>query len=384
MLLKLSKIITLSFFLSIISILFFPKNSQATGPNVFYGGFAFTGKAIDIEKNFKYSNQLNNSKNGSLGELDSIFMDLFKRRANQIKEFNLRFTKSDQNNANSETLVMTLAVTREDFYTESLSDCTKAVLNLFLRVVFIDMTTKTVLNSYPLHLEIIDVLRQKPDDTRKIQMLKAAYSGSEGSQYSITSIIMEDLPTYRVASANAKNFQVRKVTIENSAAEALFDDKSEHFVDAYADSIAQRFSDELSRVAKVSVLPSGRDALNGKCSLVFADGKEQDFKIPEASYGIDLTLQDLQTKNLDANNVEKAIAFGAFMNVRVYEPEYNTEFFQKKVIHGSAKKFSLTTKDYDIQGIYKEVVQLTLKKSVTEMYKDSKLKKGVIDKCINF
>jgi hypothetical protein len=246
------------------------------------------------------------------------------------------------------------------------------------------MATKTVVNSYPLQLEIIDVFRQKPDDARKLQLLKTAYFGSEEGRHSIFSILKSDLPIYKVASANIKSFQVRKVTIENSAAKALFADDSKQFIDAYADSIAQRFSDELSRGGKVSMLPSGRDALNGKCSLVFADGKEQDFKIPEASYAIDLTLQDLQTKNLEANNVERAVAFGGFLNVRVYEPEYNIEFFQKKVIHGSAKKFAVTTKDYDTQGIYKEVVQLTLKKAVTEMLKDGKLKTGVIDKCVIF
>lgn len=359
-----------------------PVISSAATPNVYYGGFAFTGKAADIDKSFRFSRELNRAENGVPGPLEVAFRDFFKQHAQEITGFNLKFAKADQTNANSETLVMALAVTREDFYSECVSDCSKIALNLFLQVVFIDMPSKTIVNSYPLHLEIINTYPQKPGDSQKLLLLKTAYFGSEEGQSSILSILKGDLPTYKVASANIKNIQVRKVTIESKAAQALFPDANQTLADAYADSVSQRFSDELARNAKVSVLPSGRDALNGKCSLVFADGSQQDFKIPEASYAIDLTLHDLQTKDLNANNIEVAKAFGAFLNVRVYEPEYQTEFFQKKVIHGAPKKFAVTTKEYDLQSIYKEVVQITLKKAVTEMLKDSKLKKGVIDKCV--
>ena len=297
---------------------------------------------------------------------------------------NLRFEKAVASNSQGETLVMAIALTREDFYTEQLSDCSKLVLNLFLRVVFIDMATKTVVNSYPVNLEIIDVMKQHPDDQRRLKLLKTAYFESEEGGTCIASILREDLPGYRIASANTRNIQVRNVSIAEPARQALFSDRDANYVEAYADSLAQRLSDELSRAAKVSVLPSGRDALNGKCSLVFADGKEQDFKVPDPSYAIDLQLQDLQVKNLEANNVEKSMAFGAFVNIRVYEPEYNTEFFQKRVVHGSAKKFSVTTRDFDIKGVFREVVQLALKKAVSEMGKDSKLKREVMEKCVIF
>jgi hypothetical protein len=190
------------------------------------------------------------------------------------------------------------------------------------------------------------------------------------------------MASYKVASSNIRNFQVRKVTIEDKASQVLFSDNRSSLSDSYADLIAQKFSDELSRIAKVSVLPAGKDSLNGKCSLVFADGKEQDFNIPEASYAIDINLQDLQTKNLDANDIEKAIAFGAFLNIRIYEPEYNTEFFQKRIIQGSAKKFSNTTKGYDAREIFREVIQQAVKKAIVEMTNDRKLNREVIAKCV--
>lgn len=357
------------------------KLALAASPDVYYGGFAFAGKFADIDKNFKYSKALNSAESGDAGTLEKTFREFFRSHSKEISAFNLRFSKAEQSNANSETMVLAVAVTREDFFTECLSDCTKAVLNLSLRVIFLDMSAKTIVNSFPVNLEIVDVVRQPIDDAYRSKLVKSAYLGSEPGQASILSIIKENLPSYRVASTNIRNLQVRNVTIDDKAAKVLFGDKAPTITDAYKDSIAQRFSDELSRGAKVSVLPIGRDALNGKCSLVFADGKEQDFKIPDASYAIDVNLQDLQTKNLDANDIEKAIAFGAFLNVRVYEPEFNTEFFQKRVIQGSAKKFAVTTKEYDEQGIFREVIQLALKKAVAEMSNDNKMKKEVISKC---
>jgi hypothetical protein len=147
--------------------------------------------------------------------------------------------------------------------------------------------------------------------------------------------------------------------------------------------MARNFSDELVRNLGITVVPGGHDALSGKMSLVFADGKEQDFSLPDPTYTIELTLADLQHKELGRTPVEVAHAYGAFLKVKVVEPESGTVYFEKEIIHGASKKVAASSGVFDEKPIYQEVVLLVLKKAVNELGKDKRFQKEVLARCVS-
>jgi len=354
-----------------------PVWAAAGGPDVYYAGTAYSGKFADVSKNFPYTQRLNSVEEGRLVEKN--VRDMFKSDAGKINCFNLKFEKAESSNRATNVYAMAVAVTREDFGIEQMRDGFKVVLNLGVKVIFVNMTSKTFAGSWPVNVEFIDFQQTLPDDTYKHDLVRKAWFGGEG--HSILSILSKETDKLTLGDSKIRTIQVVESSLSDKAANVLFAQDSSA-ARGYSYVIAQNFSDELVRSLGVTVLPIGRDSINGKMSLVYADGKEQDFSIPEASYSIVLCLDDLQRKDLAANNIERAYAFGAFLLVKVSEPESKSVYFDQRIIHGASKKVAATSGDFLEAPVYKEVVGLVVKKAVKAMKDDKKFEKEVLKRCL--
>ena len=353
--------------------------ANAAGPRVYYAGFAYSGKFKDINLNYGYTSKLNASVAGSAQLSDAVFNLVKENQANC--GYRLCLSKAEGRDSPGATVVMTVAVTREDFYTERLADCNKNVLNLALRLLLIDMDSKTVLSSVPIVLEMVDVSSTDVDDSYRMELVRKAYLG-DGSNPSVMSLLSDRLKSLKIPNSTSRTIQVAKVCIDEQAVKLVLGNRSKNDYSLIVDSLAQRFSDELSRKANACVLPSGRDAINGKCSLVFSDGKEQDFQIPQTSYAVDVSVEQVKKKDLGDNGIERAYAYGAYIKTSVYVPEFSSRLYEKQTILGVAKKFAVTTVNFDEPLIYKEVIDGAIAKSVTDMMDDKKCKREVLDRCV--
>lgn len=343
--------------------------------DVYYGGMALYGKYSDVDKNFKFSKKLFDS-----GELEIAYRNLLQSNINENQRIRLKFEKAVTVNQFTDVVVMAIAVNREDFATETMRDGVKVVLNLGVKVVFLNLTSKSFMNSYPVNIQVIDLLSSPPDDSYKAKLVRDVLLGNGDG--SVQNGLREAVKSFSPGSSKIRTVSVTSSSVAPLAKAVLFNGTTES-AEAYADLVARNFSDELVTNLGINVVPGGRDALNGKMSMVFSDGKEQDFTIPAPSYAVDLTLTDLQHKELARTSVEVAHAYGAFLNVKVFEPESGAVFFDKVIIHGASKKVAASSGEFDERQVYREVVHLVLKKAVKEMGMDKKFKKEVLARCIS-
>jgi hypothetical protein len=349
--------------------------ANADAVDVYYGGMALYGKYSDLEKNFKFSKKLFDS-----GELEIAYRNLFQSGISENSHVRLKFEKAITINQSVDIVTMAVAVCREDFATETMRDGVKVVLNLGVKVVFLNLTSKSFMNSYPINIEIIDLLSSPPDDSYKAKLVRDVLLGNgEGS---VQNGLREAVKSFSPGSSKIRTVSVTSSSVAPPAKTVLFEGTTES-AEVYADLLARYFSDELVRNLRINVVPGGRDSLNGKMSMVFADGKEHDFTIPAPTYAVDLTLTDLQQKELARTSVEIAYAYGAFLSVKVHEPESGAVFFDKVIIHGASKKVAASSGEFDERQVYREVVHLALKKAVNEMGKDKKFKKEVLARCVS-
>ena len=69
-------------------------------------------------------------------------------------------------------------------------------------------------------------------------------------------------------------------------------------------------------------------------ALVFSDASTVQFKIPAATFAVDVDVKGFK-KVLDKSTDAEALwIYGAFLGIRVYEPEFNSVYFDAPVKYG--------------------------------------------------
>jgi len=370
-----SKDIIFFFFFCCALVCFMAESVLAEAVDVYYGGVALYGKHSDVSTNFRFARKLCDS-----GELEEAYRTFFRKHISENPQIRLKFEKAAAGNRAVDVVAMAIAVCREDFATETLRDGVKVVLNLGVKVVFLNLTTKSFLKSYPVNVQVIDLLSSPPEDSYKEKAVREMLLGNGDG--GVLNGLREAIRSLSPGSSKILTVSVAESSVAPSARAVLFEGNTGP-AEVYADLIARNFSDEMVKTLGINVVPGGRDALNGKMSMVFADGKEQDFTIPAPAYVVALTLTDLQHKELVRTPIEVAHAYGAFLAVKVIEPESGSVFFDREIIHGASKKVAASSADFDEKQVYREVVQIVLQKAVTEMGMDRKFKKEVLARCVS-
>ncbi len=118
-------------------------------------------------------------------------------------------------------------------------------------------------------------------------------------------------------------------------------------------------------------------------SLVFSDARMQDFQIPMAGYGIDLTLRKL-TKELYKQDVgEDAFLYGAYTTVKIYDPDLGKTYWEKKIKYGAVKNVPKLQKTTDDYSIFDEMTGLVISEIVKKIKEDKQLYGEVITRCLD-
>ena len=362
-------------FLSL-ALLFIPFSTCYSEPtDVKYAGFAFCGNFKDIPLNFKYSSTLAESTKDENNRtiFDKELLKFFKDNKTSISGFNLLI------GGDSDTKIsMALAVNRENISVVNIDDVYKIVVNLCCNIIFVNFDGMKVVASYPLYLEYIDVIKEQPTESYKLDIIKKLYFSED---FSVLKILKERLSNLKLNNDAKLSLKIMNVNLEDEAKDKL--DIYKDNLGAFESIVAQKFSDFLSSKLNVSVLPYAKDYLGARMSLVFSDARVQDFEIPSASYGIDFTLRKL-TKELYKEEVgENAYLYGAYSTVKVYGPDLGTQYWEKKVKYGAVKNVPKLQKTVDDFAVYDEMTGLVMLEAVKEMQGDKTFYKEVIERCLN-
>lgn len=345
-------------------------------PQVFFSGLAFAGNAASSAASYPYSSELNAREADGRSLLERELSRLFQENLAAVSGFELRFDLAKEGESKT---ALAVAVTGEGVTTEKVGDTWKVVVDLSCQVLLLDFRDMKILGAYPFFLQYITVSPGTPSHAFLLDQVRKLYLDRE---FSLSSKILERLGTFRVASGGLRTMRILKVNIEEGAAGEI--PKELLGVDnAYANQLAQQYGDVLSSSLGVTMLPYFKDAVGAKMALSMADGHCVMFDVPEPTYGVVLTLRNLKKQLYQETPAEAAWIYGAFLTVKIYEPEFNVVFFEEKIKHGETKTVPKSQMQVADFAAFNEVVQIAMKKSCGIIKANSKTYTEVIQKCAN-
>jgi len=276
-------------------------------------------------------------------------------------------------------LVMALAITDEKILREKLGSNNKLVIQLGFELLVLDFHDMTVASSRPICIELIDAAKEPFSDDEIVERIRKMTQG-ETSQLFVA--VANKADSIRIWGKNQLTLQVGKVGIGEKAVPFL-SDEYKAAPKVYAQSIAQQFGALLTDKAGVALLPYANDGLNSKMSLRFSDSSMQQFKIPtNTTFAIDLDLKGFKKVLDKKTDAESLWIYGAFINMRVYMPEYQEVYlFDAPFKFGVPKKVPASQKNIDEFPVVSEAMKGALITAIEGFQKDKNAQTKVIKKC---
>ena len=188
----------------------------------------------------------------------------------------------------------------------------------------LDFDAMEIVSSQPFFLELIDASPAKKTDA---EIARQARDMLDGPGSLFAKAAPRFLANVRGAGKNRASLQVKSVTIGEKALPFL-PAKLKDNLPLYQEWVGQRFTSDFGSTAQVAMLPFSKDKLNATMSLVFSDSSRLQFKIPEPSYAIDVTVQGFKRVLSKETPIEKLWLFGAFADFSVGVPGFGKELYQ--------------------------------------------------------
>jgi hypothetical protein len=341
---------------------------------VFYGGFAFAGNASEIEKNYPVALKLNATDAQSKSLFEAQAKAFFTEHASSFSKIDLQFGLARPEDT---SLVLALALTDEKVLREQLGSFHKLVIQLGFELLVLDFRTMEVAVSRPIYIELIDASRDSFSADDVVARMRGMI---EGNSSQLFTAILEKSGDFQIRGKNQSTLQIRTVSIGEKALPFL-PDAYRQSTTTYAQAIAQQFGALLAGKAGLAMLPYAKDALNSKMSLRFADASMLQFRIPSPTFAVDVDLKGYK-KILDKSTPAESLwLYGAFLGIRVYEPEFNKVFFDAPVKFGAPKVVPASQQTVDEFPIVSEALQGAFLEAIQQMQKDKNTSTKVLNKC---
>lgn len=341
---------------------------------IFYGGFAFAGSASEVAKNYPIAVSLNEPSTAGAHFFDEQSRDFFRQNASRFTDVTLSF---DIARSEDTPLVMALALSDEKILREELGGFHKLVIQLGLELLVLDFRAMEVVSSRPICIELIDARKDAFSDA---DIRTRMHTMVEGDQSQLFTVLRNKLAGVSVRGKNQCTLQIKTVTVGEKALPFL-PESYRTATGAYAQTVAQQFGSLLTSQAGLALLPYSKDGLNSKMSLRFSDASMLQFKIPAPTFAIDIGVKGFK-KVLDKSTEAEALwLYGAFLDVRVYEPDFNHVFFESPVKYGVPKVVPASQKFVDEFPVVSEALKGAFLTAIEQMQNDKNTNEKVLMKC---
>ena len=355
----------------------------AAPPEAYWGGFAFKGSAANVGKRYPVFHRLltNDVGNGAIygGDIQAYFRDWFQSKSRDMTGVVLKVGLAD---IEKTSLSLSFAVTEETIMVERLSSNFKVNIQLGFEVVLLDFEKLKVVSSTPILIEFRDASDKEPDDQYLAEKI-ASMTFGENSQLSkaLESKMIQIKP---MAATRGSTLRVLSTSISEAAREHLPGYMLEELganLNSAQIVLGQTFSYMLNDRAGIALLPFIKDSANARMALVFMDGSVVNFTVPRPSFAIDLDLKGFKKVRVKETRAEALWIYGAFLNIRVYDPDLTTEYINTTYKHGIQKVIPATQTQVDEFPVFNEALKGAILKAISGMQADEKTKKVVIANC---
>jgi hypothetical protein len=344
-------------------------------PKLFFGGFAFAGNAGEIAKNYPLASKLDAADGGTKHFFETQTRDFFVKHAGQFRNVSLSFDLARPHDA---PLVLALALSNERILHEELGDFHKLVIQLGFDLLILDFDSKEVVSSRPICIELIDAGKNGFTDDQVVARMRTMVEGTDSQLFSA---ILSKVAAVRVGGKNQSTLQIHSVSIGEKSY-PFIPEAYRNTNGVYAQAVAQQFGALLTSQGGLAMLPYSKDGLNSKMALRFSDASMLQFKIPPPTFAIDVDVKGFKKVLSKKTDAESLWIYGAFLNVRVYEPEFNVVFFDAPVKYGVSKIVPLSQGNVDEFPVVSEALTGAFLSTIDEMRKNQSTNEKVLKKCL--
>jgi hypothetical protein len=331
---------------------------------VYFGGFAFLGDFNSRNKLYPYSAAILAADNSIPSQLDRGLTAKLQGISNAT--FALELNKLGSMRPDSPSAIaVAFALDRETVSVERIAGQYKLLIELSAQALFFDFKQKSVLASFPVTVQYIDLKQREPASSEIGTIVKDLYLGSLG-----VNVFEEFVNTLKVASFNPSvNHRIRitDVHIAEEAYAALPASlKSDDA--AFTTFIAQEFGKYLSKNQHIPILPYVVDSTVGRnMAMRISDGSVYNLKIPQEDYAIQLDLVKFKKVEFQRIAAGASYIYGAFLHVKANEPLSGTVFFDETIKNGATKIVPVGQDVVDDWAAYQESLLALLDKLTLQL-----------------
>ena len=338
----------------VVASLLAPASAIAAEPlKVYFAGFAFASDNAHIQKEFPYTNELLQEKDGDVVRLKKALDD----RLDSIHNPGISLQGNDKlgNSKSGDAVSLAFAVDWENVSTEQLGNDTKIVVDLHAQILVFDFTEKKLIGAFPIRMQVIDSQPGKPSHEHILELFRNIYYGD--AENNIFDQFVERMNKVSIKQAYHNRIGVTSVILEDKAKNTLKEAKDSKADETAFKSFAARvFSESLSNNQSVAVLPysQGGQVIGGAMKLRFSNLDVYQLEIPEPDYYITLVIRGFKKVKADESSTETAWAYGSYAHVKIELPESPKPYMDTDFKYAVSKTVPVRLTDLDDWTDYQE------------------------------
>ena len=367
------------FVILFILIIMIGNDAFAKNINVHFAGFAFRGDQEQISKNYPRTLQISKEKTvDQRSILDATLVNKIKN----IKLKNGQIVIGELAKLQEASLTLACCIDTELVSVEQHEDGYKLVIDIGGQALFFDYSKMRVVASYPILVELIDFLPEKPNDALiNSRMRELLFTNKY--ETNLFDEFIETIESTGVKKSYGHAMQVTNVIVEEKALKYLppqFKDNSTNFKTF----VAQNFAKFLSQNQGVSILPytKGSD-IGGKMALRFSDSRVFELEIPKPQFSVELTMRGFKKICTEKKASGSCWIYGAYSNINISQPALGKVYLDEKFKHGVSKIVPVNQKTVEDWPSYQNSLMALYNKVTKEFTTNRKYKavKEVVKKC---
>jgi hypothetical protein len=323
-----------AFFRVAVLLWFITSATSGMATEVSVAGFAFSGDFKTAPDRFPHAYKIFQKMNAIPGAQKNLSI-LVTERSKTINNPALEFRPAGSlvNLKNSDqALLATLVLSGETVSSENFGSYFKTFINLRGEALIFDYKNQTIVRSYPISVVVFDASNENPSDERVRGLVEDLLTREDGNGF-ITQFARR-LTNATLPQPGTRTIQVKNVEIGADAI-ALMPAALRKSPGTIQSMLADSFGAILSAKTGVPLLPASiGHAVGNVMAMRMENGDDIQLKLGEGDYIFDLKLNKFAKIKTGETNVATSYVYGAYMNVRFYEPSINTDFIKSDFKNG--------------------------------------------------
>ncbi|WP_213953668.1 hypothetical protein [Variovorax sp. dw_954] len=311
-----------------------PMAASAQGTQVAFAGLAYAGDAASLEKRFPFSREYEKRLESTDRRADARIRAAIAEAP--PRNFEVLPGLIDELKGRDQALVTSLVVNAETVSVETFGELRKLFVLVRGQALFFDFKTQTVIRSYPISFEYIDVFDRQPTHEEILSRVRSVYEGAAGKP-GIFARYAEVLANASIPSQVPRYLKVTDVTVSDAVAASLPDylKESPGVMETWA---ADMLSEAISTHAGVPIIPYTKGyAVGGVFPMRVSDGTVFNLKLPEPDYAISVDLTNVKKVQFGQVAAGSSFIYGTFATVKIQLPGMGTSYLNSSFKNGETK-----------------------------------------------